>query len=343
MTPRWVQSKVIGRTRQLCLDGRDLDAGTAANDPDFIDPSTHSAQVKTTAPREKVIGSVTDIVKPVPLREVNFAAWFGASKVVDQNGRPLVVYHGTPTHGRYSNNRYVRAEQYDVEYPAFDTFSTVGTAITDSGWLGAGAYFTPDPGLADEFGNFLMPAYLKIERPFDIDDDCTSGSHNRFRFLKSLQSLAGLPKAFKLDLSMPPPQHRTDEAGRRYTWYYYAHEITCENSERKWRVVASLEKRSVGGIIEGTGATLEEAIFNDRYRYQFGGFLLHLIRQLGTRTFRQLLENNGYDGVIRYRDAYRDEPPGRYIREALVYEPTQIKSSIGNCGAFDPEEPSILR
>src|SRR4051812_46770588 len=88
-----------------------------------------------------------------------FHRWFAGSKVA-KDGKPLVVYHGTPTHGEYSNNRHVRSEQSGIEYPQFDAFATETTGFTDSGWLGAGTYFTPDPDHADEFGNFIIPCYL---------------------------------------------------------------------------------------------------------------------------------------------------------------------------------------
>lgn len=318
-------------------------ATAASNDPEFDDPSTFAPVARIPSPHEPVIGTVIDLDRSAQRRQANFAAWFGNSRVVDRQGRPLLVYHGTPTHGRYSNNRYVRAEQHDKEYPAFETFWTAGCEITDSAWLGAGAYFTPDPGFAQEFGNFLLPGYLKIERPFEIEDDDTTGSHNRFRFLMSLQSLAGLPAAFRLDLSMPATRTTTDPRGQRLTWYYRADEVRYPDGRRHWRILQSFQERSDGGFVEGTGATVEEAVFNYRYRYEFSGFLLHLIGKLGAQKFRALLELNGYDGVIKYRNAYRDEPPGRSIREAVVFQPTQIKSSIGNCGDFDPKDPSILR
>ena len=57
-----------------------------------------------------------------------FKAWFGASKVVDDDGEPLNVYHGT-THD-------------------FDTFDLKKT-YTD-GYLGAGFYFTSNPHDAGE-------------------------------------------------------------------------------------------------------------------------------------------------------------------------------------------------
>jgi len=57
------------------------------------------------------------------------------------------------------------------------------------------------------------------------------------------------------------------------------------------------------------------------------------------------LKEAGYDGIVYggYRDAEGfDVYTGRNV-EIIAFEPTQIKSAIGNRGTFDPEDPNILR
>lgn len=76
----------------------------------------------------------------------NFYKWFGNSKVVDEQGRPLVVYHGT-----------------DAE---FDTFDISHFGETDSGDFGRGFYLTADKRYAEYYGGQIMPLYLKIENPY---------------------------------------------------------------------------------------------------------------------------------------------------------------------------------
>lgn len=84
-----------------------------------------------------------------------FKKWFGDSKVVDAEGKPLVVYHGTNAD--------------------FDKFKTTQGA---GGELGAGAYFTPDATAGSTYaegyeigitrhGANVMPVYLAIQNPFD--------------------------------------------------------------------------------------------------------------------------------------------------------------------------------
>lgn len=93
-----------------------------------------------------------------------FRRWFGDSVVVDEAGRPLVVYHGTWGAGR----------------PDFSVFSEsfIGSQ-TDSGYFGRGFYFTTDPEYADAYagsyggnryepGARIMPVFLSIRNPYFI-------------------------------------------------------------------------------------------------------------------------------------------------------------------------------
>jgi hypothetical protein len=75
-----------------------------------------------------------------------FRKWFGDSKVVDDNGQPLVVYHGTSKD--------------------FGTFEDNGRGLIS---------FTTTPSLANAFGNRdagrVIPAYLSVQNPFDYKND----------------------------------------------------------------------------------------------------------------------------------------------------------------------------
>lgn len=87
----------------------------------------------------------------------NFWRWFKDSAVVDDEGRPLVVYHGT-----------------GADVAAFAE-GEIGSA-TDAGLLGTGFYFTPNTDLASTYANQsagfiggnanVIPAYLSIQKPF---------------------------------------------------------------------------------------------------------------------------------------------------------------------------------
>ena len=71
----------------------------------------------------------------------NFWRWFGDSKVVDEQGRPLVVYHGTNA--------------------VFDTFESIPNMER--------IFTSKDRFFADMYGRNIMPMYSKITNPLSVD------------------------------------------------------------------------------------------------------------------------------------------------------------------------------
>lgn len=95
-------------------------------------------------------------------REAKLKQWFGNSKVVDADGKPLVMYHGTLKAG-------------------FTEFSPdKAGSSTDAGWLGKAFYFTDSTELANlyagaednidlpQYRSGIYPVYLKMENPLDL-------------------------------------------------------------------------------------------------------------------------------------------------------------------------------
>ena len=85
-----------------------------------------------------------------------FLKWFGdwtsedkenVSKVVDENGEPKVMYHGTD-HGDF--------KKFDLKY----------FGKTDNGDNGRGFYFAYEKDVALGYGETLYPVYLSAKRPF---------------------------------------------------------------------------------------------------------------------------------------------------------------------------------
>ena len=82
-----------------------------------------------------------------------FKAWFGDSKVVDADGRPLKVYRGSP---------------YDpLKQPA------------GKGVIKPEAYFTADPEYARRYGK-VNAYYLRMRKPFDIRNDADAARLREF-------------------------------------------------------------------------------------------------------------------------------------------------------------------
>jgi len=87
-----------------------------------------------------------------------FKRWFGDSKVVDADGKPLVMYHGTS------------GSQNGEAFTSFDVYAS------NYGLMGMGGYFTADPAVASSYtakgkGDTpsVYPVYLSIKKPLDMD------------------------------------------------------------------------------------------------------------------------------------------------------------------------------
>ena len=90
-----------------------------------------------------------------------FAEWFGDSKVVNDKGEPMVVYHGTAA----DFSRFKMPKR--------------GSATTNATIKDWGSFFSHDPKYAGEFAYFagvtgngnanIVPAYLSLQNPKEVD------------------------------------------------------------------------------------------------------------------------------------------------------------------------------
>tara|TARA_R110001592_G_scaffold139139_2_gene358943 strand:- start:3232 stop:4656 length:1425 start_codon:yes stop_codon:yes gene_type:complete len=85
------------------------------------------------------------------LNNPNFKSWFGDSKVVDENGNPLVVYHGTDNQFNTFNKSTIGDNHWESKSDAY----------------GGGFFFTDKKHKAFR-KNYIMEVYLKIENPYLI-------------------------------------------------------------------------------------------------------------------------------------------------------------------------------
>lgn len=97
----------------------------------------------------------TTIIKYLNNLNQNFWNWFRNSKIVDDKGNPLVVYHGT-------NDKSFN--KFDLEFTGKNT---------DSGMYGKGFYFTNILNYAKTYNRDknggVLKVYLRIEKPFIIN------------------------------------------------------------------------------------------------------------------------------------------------------------------------------
>lgn len=124
--------------------------------------------MKNLAPNGKPSNLTPEQYKLV--RTSAFKKWFGdwenspktASKIVDENGEPLVVYHGT----------YSKFNVFDRE--------ELGMSQGRSSANMFGFYFSNNKNVAQSFGKYVLSCFLNIRKPKfkDIEGKDYSGAKN---------------------------------------------------------------------------------------------------------------------------------------------------------------------
>lgn len=143
-------TKFFGKYGEQIVDGRRAVMRPARVD-EKLNQSTLPAIIDIDGVQRSTVNSNGQPLAQTEEGVRNFWAWFGDSKVIDAQGRPRVVYHGTNAD--------------------FDEFNTKGRGKT----FDAGSFFTTTPAIADTYtagqnGN-VMPVYLRISNLAKIEAD----------------------------------------------------------------------------------------------------------------------------------------------------------------------------
>lgn len=90
-----------------------------------------------------------------------FKTWFGDSKVLNADGKPLVVYHGT-----YRWEKENGSQLGDIS--AFDRLASVNIVKRGHSIDTVGSWFSDNHGKqgAEMYGNTIYPVYLNIKNPY---------------------------------------------------------------------------------------------------------------------------------------------------------------------------------
>ena len=115
------------------------------------------------------------------VRTTNFKNWFGdwendpedASKVMDENGEPLVVYHGT-TNDETKSVWNEKTKTYDTSHEPFTVFKREVDGLPNSG-----LFFNSSEDNAYEYGYNNYAVYLSAKNPLVID--CKGSLYNSIK------------------------------------------------------------------------------------------------------------------------------------------------------------------
>ena len=106
--------------------------------------------------KEEGVLVVSDAIIQTP----EFTTWFGESKVVDEDGNPLIMYHGTPS-GGFTEFKLGASPTFGLFGPGF--------YFTDSPKIASSYAFKEGKEEASLFNTSVYPIYLSIKNPIDMD------------------------------------------------------------------------------------------------------------------------------------------------------------------------------
>ena len=181
-----------------------------------------------------------------PLRSTQWDRFFGKSVLVDEDGDPLLWFHGTAVPFLLRHRKGMSKDMEGVSLPRGSFW----------GLFGPGQYFTEDPNIAGNYAGVLfdhrlrraaagrkyainpiriaqaeeviereniseelfggpspqtVPAYVRAERPLNMDDSVTSGSEQAQRWIDALGKLRDGIKSGRVKIEWPGGKAHTAE------------------------------------------------------------------------------------------------------------------------------------
>lgn len=234
----------------------------------------------------------------------NFNNWFGKSRVVDEAGAPLKVYHGS-------------------QAPDLKHFNT----YTDYGAVGSGAYFTVDPRVASSYAASGEEKALRRQR-------AASGTQNPIDSYLGYNKPKQAPAANvtpvylsiqnPIDMDAPADVNAWLKGLSGNDYHEDAVEEILNRAEHR-------ERMKLGGLSNGEVRKIVEEGLMD----------MGVHKGEGEDMMRDLLQlDMGHDGIT-HLDNYRSATKTPH-RVYVVFEPSQIKSTISNTGEFSSKPGAAI-
>ena len=270
-----------------------------------------------------------------------FKKWFKDSKVVDENGKPLVVYHGTTAgikFNKFNSNKKGKNTDNIIGYVGFNFTENTNTAS---------AYADNELRVYNpEYHKNarVYPVYLSIQNPliYGVNMDFSKVfDKNEISNLKEKES------QFREKASeLYKKRDKTKNKEEKEAFGRLAKEATKE----------SIRYQNINwAISSGNPVALFEMHASNYYREKIDGKELEYAEKI-----QKELIDLGYDGII-LENTKLDSPSSLlysqfatydanvpnelkeqdFINQYIAFYPNQIKSAIGNNGNFDPNNDDI--
>lgn len=263
------------------------------------------------------------------VRTAPFKQWFGdwefnstqASKILDDNGEPMVVYHGS-----------------NKLFEAFDPY-TLSNNTGNDGHYGSGFYFSIEQMEAETYGNTLYPVFINIPSPV----------YNSANSLESIAKAFGIEKEFQnVDKQWLANQIAAKDANAGKLAQLFAQGMSYEDAWDEFLASggnvhsSEIDLNSVGDVFDNMNGCLSaydlEFITTQLseipehvkvYGYDYEPNIIHLT-DMGNcgQAFTAIAKEHNFDGVWAGS-------------EIVAFNPNQIKSAITNNGQFSSDNQNI--
>ena len=299
-----------------------------------------------------------------------FKKWFGNSKVVDENGAPMVMFHGSAQPGIESFDP-ARANLQALWGPGFyftddsDVAGGTGGAIDDetayakaafnmAGYAFQGRQFVAEPLTKRQITHIKrLFGGQEVFREMREDIGMRRNWNTGMRTFASLEQL-GDPSQFMQWLANDAPRWFVDRirAVKMQTTAPTVYPVYL-SIKNPFDIERRLDREGAARLIDRIGRQYFGANITDGVQRSiarsFDGsdpvvtagsvYLAFTDMQFSRAAINQALRRAGFDGIthIGGRNVGRETH-----RVFIAFEPEQIKSAIGNRGTFDPRNQSIL-
>lgn len=288
--------------------------------------------------------------KRLGTRSPYFRRWFGESKIVDDAGEPLLVYHGSKASREvmHKGKLHPVASLHDTFDPA-----KVGSA-TDAGWFGSGTYFTPSYAVARHYSGSPVRGIGEItERPLvypgapdsrrsgwqavgGLSDVPAEKASLKAGLPEGVDDLAPAPKAvLPAYVSIKNPYVFGDDFIGGVTHVIGDFKPLPVDIHDDVMRMAGFDSLTFAANGNDTGK-MARAISDRVHEFvQEGGNTLQLQNHI-SKALTRVLQERGHDGaMLKLSDSVSGKP---MVTEIVAFDPRQIKSASGNIGTFDPAD-----
>lgn len=303
------------------------------------------------------------------VKSPSFKRWFGDSKVVNEDGTPRVLYHGTP-HAGFTEFDPGLSEDMNLAYGKGVYLTEDPAAASGYARMGA-SWGNADTG--DASGASVYPVYARIENPFDMQKvydfeevKRILGDDNEFLKKEIQNQRMSQQQRDEYDQEwselewqknelensdsheeVNPDDYEDGVNDQEYkddVQYYIKHDLKAIN-----RRIAEIEKvfEDDQPDVRLTGKEIYEYLYKSDSDYHDAMLESTLIggdtSGFEFKTYaNEWLKELGYDGLTHV-DRYNPGKRGQVHQVWIAFDPNQVKSSTGNVGAFDLNNPDITK